>query len=350
VRYRDASGVYHTAPNTFPTKTDADNFLTQTEADIWRGAWVAPEGGREPLEVYARGWLDDRSDLRPTTRAKYEHLLKHIIPRLGGIEIAKLSPVEVRRWYHAVGKAHPTTANDSYRLLRAILNTAVADEVIVKNPCKVNGGGQVRSPERPTISVAELRAALEAMPEKYRLAVLLPAWCQLRRGEVLGLQRRHVALAPPSIRVEAAWNVTSDGKQALGDPKTEAGTRTLRVPDNMAAALAAHLDEHVRPEPEAWLFPGQAGRPITPRHFDRLWEQAREAIGRPDLHLHDLRHSGLTWAAASGATLADLMARGGHASPAAAIRYQHSSAHRDAVLADALAELDQPAPARKRRR
>jgi integrase len=55
--------------------------------------------------------------------------------------------------------------------------------------------------------------------------------------------------------------------------------------------------------------------------------------------LHDLRHSGLTWAAATGASVAELMRRGGHASPAAALRYQHATEDRDRALADALAEL-----------
>jgi hypothetical protein len=69
------------------------------------------------------------------------------------------------------------------------------------------------------------------------------------------------------------------------------------------------------------------------------WSDARKAIGRPELHLHDLRHSGLTWSAAAGATVAELMRRGGHASPAAALRYKHASEDRDRALADALAGL-----------
>jgi len=67
--------------------------------------------------------------------------------------------------------------------------------------------------------------------------------------------------------------------------------------------------------------------------------EAREKVGRPDLHLHDLRHTGLTFAAATGATTAELMRRAGHSSAAAALRYQHATDDRDKVLADALADL-----------
>jgi integrase len=60
---------------------------------------------------------------------------------------------------------------------------------------------------------------------------------------------------------------------------------------------------------------------------------------RRDLFFHDLRHSGLTWAAASGASVAELMRRGGHANPRAALRYQHATEDRDRVIAEALASL-----------
>ncbi|MGO9657869.1 MAG: tyrosine-type recombinase/integrase [Acidimicrobiales bacterium] len=79
--------------------------------------------------------------------------------------------------------------------------------------------------------------------------------------------------------------------------------------------------------------------PLIPQVLASAWSDARKAIGRPELHLHDLRHSGLTWSAAAGATVAELMRRGGHASPAAALRYKHASEDRDRALADALAGL-----------
>ena len=68
-------------------------------------------------------------------------------------------------------------------------------------------------------------------------------------------------------------------------------------------------------------------------------------IGRPDLHLHDLRHSGLTWVAASGASLAELMRRGGHSTPSAAMVYQHATEDRDKALAAALGDLAKTADA-----
>jgi integrase len=76
------------------------------------------------------------------------------------------------------------------------------------------------------------------------------------------------------------------------------------------------------------------------RSLRTAWDNARNKAGRTDLRLHDLRHSGLTWSAATGATVAELMHRAGHASPAAALRYpQHATEDRDRALANALAAL-----------
>jgi len=331
---------------TFATRKDAERWLTAAKADQDRGVWLDPRAGRVTLASFARDWLARRSDLRPTTRAKYAYLLKrHILPTLGTAPLGRLTPSAVRSWYLVLWGQHPTTADDAYRLLRAILATAVADDVLTVSPCKIKGAGQVRSPERPTASVAELGAAVAAAPERYRLALLLPAWCQLRRGEVLGLQRGDVdRLHSTTIRVERAWSAPMGKSPVLGPPKTEKGTRTLAVPANVVPALADHLERFTGPAPTAWLFATETGTALSPRNLDRVWVAARQAIGRPDLHLHDLRHSGLTWAAATGASVAELMRRGGHATPAAALRYQHATEDRDAAMAGALAGLAESAP------
>ncbi|MGH3119299.1 MAG: tyrosine-type recombinase/integrase, partial [Gaiellales bacterium] len=79
--------------------------------------------------------------------------------------------------------------------------------------------------------------------------------------------------------------------------------------------------------------------------LQKHWSRARLAAGRPDLHLHDLRHTGNTWAAATGASTRELMARMGHANQDAALRYQHATEDRDRVIAEALARMARPAPA-----
>jgi len=112
----------------------------------------------------------------------------------------------------------------------------------------------------------------------------------------------------------------------------------VNVPPNVMPVLLDHLERFTGPLRTAWLFPGDNGNPC--RHGPSgAWTTARQSVGRSDLHLHDLRGSGLTWSATLGATTAELMYRAGHKSPVAALRYQHATQDRDAALADALGDL-----------
>jgi len=103
--------------------------------------------------------------------------------------------------------------------------------------------------------------------------------------------------------------------------------------------LCAHLDERVGPEKTALLFPAPDGRNLSPSILYWYVWPTRQAAGRPDLRFPDLRHTGAVLAASTGATLAELMARLGHSTPQAAMKYQHAAADRDRVIAEALSKL-----------
>jgi len=135
-----------------------------------------------------------------------------------------------------------------------------------------------------------------------------------------------------------AWVATAEGERILGLPKTDAGTRTIALPVIALDALRTHLDTFTAKRRDAWVF-SRDGQPINPRTIDRVWTRVRGKIGRPEVRLHDLRHTGLTLAAQAGATTAELMFRGGHSSPAAALHYQQAAKTRDKALAEALDKL-----------
>jgi integrase len=125
----------------------------------------------------------------------------------------------------------------------------------------------------------------------------------------------------------------------VGRPNTSAGSRLLDVPADVLPALQVHLDRLAGPGPQACLFASESGGPMVLTTLSRLWQSARREIGRPDLFLHDLRHSGLRWAAASGASVVELMRRVGYANPGAALRYQPATEDRGRTIADALSGL-----------
>ena len=346
VRIRDANGDVYT--RTFHTKREAETFEARQHADRSRGAWVDPRRASITLERYAHQWMT-RPDLRPRTRETYSDLLRlHILPPLGRLELGTLSPSAVRQWRAAVLEKGlgPTTVAKAYRLLHAILATAVQDEVIHRNPCVIKGAGVEHAPERPIATVAEVWALADAVPDRYRALVLLAAFAGLRRGELLGLRRRDVDPMHGTVTIERQHQHLRGGRLDVGRPKTDAGVRTIALSVPLVEELDTHLAEWVDPEPDALLFLGERdGNALSPRFWQTIWSRARTSLGLGHLHFHDLRHTGNTLAAATGATTRELMYRMGHASPRAALIYQHATRDRDAAIAAALADLIKKEPA-----
>ena len=295
------------------------------------------------LKNYADPWLEHRFNLAIRTKELYEYLLEnHIYPALGNSSLQGLTPSMVRGWHAELAQRHRSTAAKSYRLLSTIMNTAVSDGIIVSSPCRVRGAGIEHADERPVATVAEVKALADAMPDHLRLVVLLATWCQLRRGEILGLRRKDVDPLHSIIRIEQSRTISRNGTSIIKSPKSRAGRRSLAVSAPVMEALVDHMESYTNSEPDSLLFCSPNGPPLSVGVLQRACNSARVSIGRPDMHLHDLRHTGLTFAAATGATTAELMRRAGHASTDAALRYQHATRDRDRVLAKALEDVMDP--------
>ena len=326
-------------------KADADAWLAAQATDVGRGVWVDPRRGRTTLGEYAQRWLAQRTDLRPRTRDDYEDIIRvHIAAKLGNQQMGKISPADVRSWYAELSSQRPGRARKAYRVLRVILNTAVVDELIVRNPCRVRGAGQDHSAERPIATVAQVAALADAVDERLRALVLLAAWCGLRRAELLALRRRHLDLLHATVRVEAAMHTLRDNSIVVGPPKTDAGRRTIAIPPHITGDMEAHLAHYVGTGADDLVFTEVRGGPLRLYTVERSWRKARQEVGLPQLRLHDLRHTGNTLAAATGASTKELMSRMGHASPQAALIYQHATADRDRAIADALSDMATGAP------
>lgn len=338
-RFRGPDGRLRAAHKTFDTKLDADVWLKGQGRDVQRGTWSAPSEKRATgtLREYSEGWLEGR-DLTPRTRMLYRGILDSaILPDLGATPLERLFPMSVRAWFDSLDKTKPTARAHAYSLLRAILATAVADDLISNNPCRVRGGGSNKTQHQTrTATLSELDIIVETVPPRYKAMVLMAAWCGLRFGELTELRRDDVDVDDARVHVRRGVTRGNASEIWIGAPKSEAGKRSVTMPSNVVTALRTHLLEHTGPEPDALLFPGRNGAHMVPSTLQRVWQRARLAAGRPDLHFHDLRHTGATLAAATGATLADLMARMGHSTAAAALRYQHAAADRDRAIAEAL--------------
>jgi integrase len=336
-------GHRHPAPDTFATKGDADAWLAAQRTDIIRGDW------RKPLAMAkvptftecAESWLETRT-LTPRTRGEYRKLLAgHLLPTFGRAALDDITPVAVRTWHAGLAEVTgPTRRAHAYGLLRTILATAVTDDIIDANPCRIRGAGTTKraKPIRPA-TLDEIAAITEAMPDRYQAAVLVAAWCGLRFGELAELRRKDVDLTGARLRIRRGVTNVS-GENIVGAPKTEAGMRDVAIPPHLIPVLRAHLLAHTLPGRDGLLFSAPDGRHLrSDGALHRAFRHARTGAGRSDLTVHGLRHTGATLAAATGATLAELMHRLGHTTPGAAMRYQHAASDRDAAIAEALSKF-----------
>jgi integrase len=184
--------------------------------------------------------------------------------------------------------------------------------LIRRNPCRIKGAGQDKTDERPTATLDQVLAVADAIQPRYRLLVLLAAFAQLRFGELIALRRHSIDLDLTELRVRRATAEMEDGSQVDDDPKSEAGKRPISLPRALRTDIELHLARYAEPGPAGRLFVGSLGGVPRRRNFNRIWKRALATAGVPaelDLHLHDLRHTGSTWSAQSGATIKELMAR-----------------------------------------
>jgi integrase len=345
-RYRAADGRLHTAPQTFATKSAATRFLVQVEADLTRGRWSDPRLGRTPFAAWAARWQASTVNLRPNTRATYTNLLRrYLLPFFAATPLADIDPLAVRAWLAGMeaAKVGASTRAKSYRLLTRILGQAVEAGYLARNPCVVRGAASEPASEMRFATVAQVAELAEAVPPRFRALVLVAAYTGLRWGELAGLRAKRVDLLHRRITVAEQLTETR-GAFEFAAPKTAAGLRTVTLPQVAATALAEHVATYAEPGPEGLVFPAARRGPLRRSNFTRrVWEPATRAVGVEGLRFHDLRHTAATLAVAAGATTRELMVRMGHSSSAAALRYQHVMAGRDAAIAAGLDELVQAA-------
>ncbi|MDZ4234797.1 MAG: tyrosine-type recombinase/integrase, partial [Dietzia sp.] len=179
---------------------------------------------------------------------------------------------------------------------------------------------------------------VDEMPDRYRVAVLLAAWCALRFGELIELRRRDVTDGGTVLRIRRAA-VHVDGKYIVGTPKSAEGIRDVSVPPHIVPLLLEHLDTYTAGGRDALVFPTSRGTRVSQAGFTKPFKAALATIGREAVRVHDLRHFGAVAAAQAGATTRELMDRLGHSTPAMAMNYQHVAKNRPAAIAARMSQL-----------
>jgi integrase len=336
--FRDSDGNRQPAPATFATKPDADIWLARVQSDFRAGRWTSARLGQRTLREYADEHLTDNPavGLRWAETCR-RNLRLHLVP-IADLPVVSITPAVVRDWHRRAlsGPGGRVSIAQSYRFLRTVLNVAVHDEAIERNPCRIKGAGSVKSSERTVATLTELAELMAAITPRYRAAVALGAWCGLRRGEICGLRTANLDLDAGVVWVEHAWSELLESPVKFEkDPKTAASRREVSIPPHILPVVAEHARTWAGP---TLFFVDAHGQRLNGDTVYKAFVRARRKVGIT-ISFHDLRHTGSTLAASAGASLADLKRRLGHSTSAAALRYMHAIDGRDKEVAAALSDL-----------
>ncbi|GAA3762047.1 tyrosine-type recombinase/integrase [Microbacterium kribbense] len=288
---------------------------------------------KTPFIRYAEKYLFSRrpsevGGLAPSSYYKYQRRLQgKLIPVFGHLAIEEITTRQIREWWADQSSA-PSERKSAYYLLHSILEVALDDELINRNPCRVRGSGKKASKTRPTFTeehIAQLYAATEDLQTRALVALL--AGTGLRIGEAVALDWDHISFFDQRADVvrHLTCGILLEGTKG-GKEETRSPSLPRWVTDELAGLLRGT-------DGVGAIFRNMRGTRLSVDGAERIFRKLRASAGLEAMHLHDIRHVSLTaYARQPGVTLADVMARGGHKSVIVAATYQHSDDSRDQAI------------------
>ena len=296
VRLRDPDGRSY--KRTFRNRRDAQAFEARELADRSRGAWIDPRRSAVTFEEWVRQWSASTVGRRPKTVAWYARTVDlHLVPAFGSRALGSLTPLDVQAFVDTLAtRFAPATTRGYYAVLRLILNAAVNADLIGRSPCR----GIRLPPSAPTsrrlADPSEVHRLADAIEPGYRAMVLVAAELGLRWGECAGLQIRDLDVLRRSVTVRLNIGEVN-GVLDVGEPKTNAGRRTVAASAPLMAELAEHLRRRglTAENADAWVFAAPGAARFGTRSSDRVSGCPPSARAKLDgLTFHGLRHAAAT--------------------------------------------------------
>jgi integrase len=335
-RYRDPLG--RSQSKTFTRKADAGRFVLEMESEKLRGNWIDPRMADQPVAQWADEFLQLCRRLALKTQETYRRDLNaYIVPRFGAYRLGRLPADEIENWLNdelGAGLA-PSSVHRHYRTLRRMLAVAVEKQKLLRNPCDRVDPPRVPRREMVFLDWDQAVRLAEAHSDRFRAFIYLAIDSGMRWGELVGLRRARVDLARRKVRVTEQLTQLEDHSWIRQPPKTTAGVRSITISAFTAEALRDHIERFPHPEPDGLVFPNTAGNPLSSssfrtHHFGRALRAARLSC-----RFHDLRHTSVALAIASGAHPKAIQVRMGHASITITLdRYGHLFPELDEAIAE----------------
>jgi integrase len=290
-------------------------WLLTARSELRRG--ILPKNDTITVSEYTKNYLETvgKNTLRPSTQEMYwSYINVHINPSLGKIKLKDLGPHHLQTFYSRKIEEglSKRTVQILHATMRRILNQAVSWGMLPRNVCSLVSAPRPTK-RAPTFYTKEQLTTFLASVREHRwyLIYLLLVYGGFREGEVLGIHVEDVDLANRVINVRHAV-ITLKGGLVIAEPKTESSKRAVTLPKVAYEELKKHIQQLERKQ--GLVFTTSSGKPISPRNLIRHFKEAINAVGLPDIRIHDLRHSHASLLLASGVNPKVVQERLGHAS------------------------------------
>jgi integrase len=277
------------------------------------GLGTAAEGnGNRPdsavtLERFTRTrWLPLReAKWRPSTKASAEHVLDHVLRAFGKAPLERLDKVALQKWLNDLAQTHSDSVVKHCRIyLKSILDEAVEQDYIRKNPAKTLTLPLTRKVEKATLTPQQFNAVLSELTPQFSLLVRVGAACAFRPSELLALRWRDF---DPETRVFLIRETIYRGKLRPFTKTTEAGSEethllTVAIPDALSKELVEYrVGSKMWTGDEHFIFSTREG---TFMHKDnvlnRVLYPVRDKLKLPVLNFQVLRRTMATLSQHSG--------------------------------------------------
>ena len=301
--------------------------------------------GHEPLNqrltvgAFLTEWLDTaaKPHLRAKTFTQYEHIVQaYLVPGLGGIVLARLTPAQVQSFLVRIGtgafqpvrkprqgkpttqRPGPRTIQQCYRVLHVALRQAERWGLVHRNVADLIDAPTVPKAQTTALTADQARALLTATADT-RFG---PLWAVaiatgLRRGELLALRWQDVDVPGKLLHIRGALDAS--GKRVA--TKTARSVRTVPLGSEAVKAFTARraAQRLERVHAAHWaatdlVFTTLDGAPLRGDNVWRAFEQELVRLGLPHVRFHDLRHTCASLLAAQGVPLEVVQQLLGHTS------------------------------------
>ncbi len=332
-RYRDPTGRQH--EKRFTRKINARRWLEEATSALVTQTWTAPERGRVTVAVWAEQWLAAQVGLKPSSRQRYASLLRaHVLPAWGAHRLSDVRHADVAAWVAQTlerGFA-PATVRHAHRVLSLLLDLAVRDGRIPRNPAQRVPLPRITRDE-PRFLTRTRSSAWPTLQARTGTSSACSPTSDCS-GEMAALRVRRVDFL--RRRLTIAESVTEVAGQAVfGTPKTHQ-LRMVPLPEMLVDALSRRCAGKYR---DGFLLTATNGTVLRLRNWRRVvFDQAVRAAGLTDVTPHHLRHTAASLAVASGATVKAVQRMLGRAS--AAMTLDVYSGLFDDDLSDLAARMD----------